>query len=218
MAAPVGAGRARRRGSRASHPPGRSFLPMTTWHLMHFFILRAHSAGGGERGWAGPRGLGHTPPPHTHTHPHSPSHTVRCWHGENSTSSASSEHTRHSAASGPDGAATCRFVTVLGVPSTSLGPGAAPPLPPACRSLRLEEGLERAPGLPGPRPPPPPPGSPEALRAALQSLKHAALGSQVQRAPAAVVGVAHVGALQRQEARDRRAHRQLPTAREPRGL
>lgn len=156
VAAPVGAGRARRRGSRASHPPGRSFLPMTTWHLMHFFILRAHSAGGGERGWAGPRGLGHTPPPHTHTHPHSPSHTVRCWHGENSTSSASSEHTRHSAASGPDGAATCRFVTVLGVPSTSLGPGAAPPLPPACRSLRLEEGLERAPGLPGPRPPPRP--------------------------------------------------------------
>lgn len=111
---------------------------MTTWHLMHFFILRAHSAGGGERGGRARLGSG-TPPP-VHTPPNSPSHTVRCWHGENSTSSASSEHTRHSAASGPDGAATCRFVTVLGVPGTSLGPGAAPPLPPACRSLRLEGG------------------------------------------------------------------------------
>lgn len=39
-------GAAGRGGRRA--PPGRSFLLMTTWHLMHFFILRAHSAGGGH--------------------------------------------------------------------------------------------------------------------------------------------------------------------------
>lgn len=78
-------------------------------------------------------------PPGPPTSRHSPSHTVRCWHGENSTSRASSEHTRHSAASGPEGAATGRFVTVLGVLSTSLGAGAAPPPPPACRSLQSEE-------------------------------------------------------------------------------
>ena len=101
--------------------PGRSFFPMTTWHLMHFFILRAHSAEGrGAGGWAR---LCPTPgDPPLAALSYSPSHTVRCWHGENSTSSASSEHTRHSAASGPDGAATCRFVTVLGMLSTSLGP------------------------------------------------------------------------------------------------
>lgn len=75
------------------------------------------------------------PAPSRNRRAHSPSHTVRCWHGMNSTSSASSEHTRHSAASGPDGAATCRFVTVLGVLSTSLGPGATLP---TCRSLQLE--------------------------------------------------------------------------------
>lgn len=107
---------------------------MTAWHLMHFFILRAHSAGE-ARGRTAPR---RRDPDASRRPTHSPSHTVRCWHGENSTSSASSEHTRHSAASGPDGAATCRFVTVLGVLSASLGPGAAPPGPPACRSLKSE--------------------------------------------------------------------------------
>ena len=88
---------------------------------------------------------------------HSPSHPVRCWQGENSTSSASSEHTRHSAASGPVGAATCRLVTVFGALSTSLGPWAEPPLPlpPACRSLREDRGLERARSFePAPHPPP----------------------------------------------------------------
>lgn len=34
-------------GRRAPGPTWRSFLLMTTWHLMHFFILRAHSAGEG---------------------------------------------------------------------------------------------------------------------------------------------------------------------------
>lgn len=33
-------------GQAPSYPPGRSFLLMTTWHLIHFFILRAHSARG----------------------------------------------------------------------------------------------------------------------------------------------------------------------------
>lgn len=119
-----------------SHPPGRSFLLMAIWHRIHFFILRAHSAGGStlsvglDEAAEPPRGL-HTP--------HSPSHTVRCWHGENRTSSASSEHTRHSAASGPAVPDTCRFVTVLGVLSTCRGPGGTPPLLLACRSLQLEE-------------------------------------------------------------------------------
>lgn len=35
-------------GQAPSYPPGRSFLLMTTWHLIHFFILRAHSARGSE--------------------------------------------------------------------------------------------------------------------------------------------------------------------------
>lgn len=128
--------------------------------------------------------------------PHSPSHTVRCWQGENSTSSASSEHTRHSAASGPVDTATCRLVTVFGALSTSLGPWAEPPLPlpPACRSLRGDRGLERARSF---EPTPRPAGSPEALSTALQGFEQATLSSQVQGAPAAVVGIAQVSALQR---------------------
>lgn len=60
--------------------------------------------------------------------------------------------------------------------------------------------------------------SPEALGTALQGLENAALHSQVQRGAAAVVGVAHVRALQRQEAGDRGAHRQFCAGREARGL
>lgn len=108
---------------------------MTAWHLRHFFILRAHSAGSvrlGRGGGAGPR-----PSPLPAPAPRSPSHTVRCWQGENSTSSAGSEHTRHSAGSGPEGAAAGAFARVSGALSAGLGPGAAPP---ACRSLRVEEG------------------------------------------------------------------------------
>lgn len=33
-------------GQAPSYPPGRSFLLMITWHLIHFFILRAHSVKG----------------------------------------------------------------------------------------------------------------------------------------------------------------------------
>lgn len=153
------------------------------------------------------------PPPR----PHSPSHTVRCWHGENSTSSASSEHTRHSAASGPAGTAACRLDVVLGVLSTSLGSGAA--TLPACRSLQVEEG-----GLTGPLGCRPchahhaRTGSPEALGTALEGGENSALRSQVQRGAATVVGVVHIRALQRQEASDRGAHRQFCAGREARGL
>lgn len=80
-------------------------------------------------------------PPLIKCPPHSPSHTVRCWHGVKSTSSASSEHTRHSAASCPAAGATCRLVTVLGVLRNCLGPVAVAP---TCRSLQWEAGLDKA--------------------------------------------------------------------------
>lgn len=88
-------------------------------------------------------GLQDCPPRPRNLPQHSPSHTVRCWQGEKSTSRASSEHTRHSAASGPDAAATCRLVTVLGVVRVILGPGATGP-PPVCRSLQWDNEREIA--------------------------------------------------------------------------
>lgn len=74
------------------------------------------------------------------------------------------------------------------------------------------------PGAPPPPPPPTDPGSLEALGAALQGLEHATLSNQVQRAPATVIGVVQVRALQRQEAGNCHAHCQLHASREPRGL
>lgn len=89
--------------------------------------------------------------------------------------------------------ATCRLVTVFGALSTSLGPWAEPPLPhrkPAAPAWG--QGLERARSFEA-RPPAPP--AHRSARAQPCRAGQATLGSQVQGAPAAVVGVAQVSAL-----------------------
>lgn len=130
----------RRVGGAEPHPPARSFLLTATWHLMHFFILRAHSAEKSAVGW-GRTTWAHPPGPPTHPRTRCGAGTARTAPAAPARSTPGTQQPRAPARRPRAGSSRCWGSRAR---AWGLGPRPRPPVAPCRGRRRLERGPEAA--------------------------------------------------------------------------